>query len=260
MARNLSFRTVTNYFSALKQAHLRLGIYDKNFEAPLISSYLKAIAKIRPSVVVKKGVYTMDQLDQLFRVNSQLPSPLPFKLAFALGVFALLRISNLVPPSEKYFNPDKHLTRADVTVTTAGAEISIKWAKNLQRTDNTHIVRVPRFTQRPYLCPVLAIEQTLATPPYAPSAPLVIKGNRPVTKRAIRQRLALINRHMGLDQSGLTFHALRRTGVTLLFGKDVPLSAIRSHGAWASDAIWQYVKNTDEVADRVPHTFVDMFR
>ena len=57
---------------------------------------------------------------------------------------------------------------------------------------------------------------------------------------------------MNMSQAGLSFHALRRTGMTLAFANQVPMEAIRAHGAWASDAVWQYLKHTDQVTKIVP--------
>ena len=48
---------------------------------------------------------------------------------------------------------------------------------------------------------------------------------------------------MGLDKSGLTFHAFRRTGATLGCAQKVPLQATRAHGAWDSDTVRQYIKH-----------------
>ena len=258
-SKSLNFRTIVNYLSALKQSHMRLGLSTCSFDAPVVSAYIKAISKLKPSVIIKKGVYTVEQLDQLFKLNQLCPDPLPFRLAFALAVFALLRISNLAPPSEKVFDSHKHLTRGDVIITENGALVAIRWAKNLQRTDNTHMVRVPQLSKRPWMCPVGALEQRLAQPPFDPASPLIIRQNRPITERALRFRLALLNKHLNYHDQGLTFHSLRWTGVTLLFGHDVPLNTIRTHGAWASDAVRQYVKNTDKVADKVPNAFVSLF-
>ena len=36
------------------------------------------------------------------------------------------------------------------------------------------------------------------------------------------------------------------------FSQNIPYQAIRVYGAWASDAIWQYVKHTNKVTLIVP--------
>ena len=68
----------------------------------------------------------------------------------------------------------------------------------------------------------------------------------------LRARMAQILVRMNLAQTGLSFHAFRRTGVTLAFANKVPMQAIRAHGAWASDAVWQYLKHTHGVTQIVP--------
>ena len=72
---------------------------------------------------------------------------------FYLGLFAYLRISNLVPPSEESFDLDKHLVLGDVKCEPDGLALHLKWAKNLRRSDQYHIVRVSKMEEHPFMCP-----------------------------------------------------------------------------------------------------------
>ena len=151
----------------------------------------------------------MNQIDLLFRLNQTFPNPLPYRVAFALAIFAMLRISNLVPSSDRHFDPNKQLIRQDITLHARGADVNIRWAKNLQRTDQHHIVRVPLISSHPYMCPARALKLALARGLPLPHTPLIWDTTGPMTERKLRERLSKINRVMNLQDQGLTFHALR---------------------------------------------------
>ena len=163
-----------------------------------------------------------------------------------------MRISNIVPPGRWAFDGNRQLTRADIAVESQGAIINIRWAKNLQRADESHKVRVPRLAAKPYLCPVKALLDILRCQPGIPNSPLVMWKSQVITQRQVRQRLDRIVTAMGRRASGVSFHALRRSAVTLAFGNNVSLHHIRAHRAWRSDAVWHYIKQSDRVTKVVP--------
>ena len=140
---------------------------------------------------------------------------------------------------------------ADIHLQKDALVINLKWAKNLQRTDQYHIIKVPRLPDRPPMCPVMAFLRR-RHPTDTPSSPVIAARHGPLTERRLCERMALVLARMKLSNEGLTFHSFRRTGVTIAFSNNVPLQAIRAHGAWASDAVWQYVKHTDKTTSVVP--------
>ena len=69
------------------------------------------------------------------------------------------------------------------------------------------------------------------------NTPLIFIKGIPLTERKVHGRLEVILKKMGLRKCGFSFHAFRGMGATLAFGEEVPLQAIRAHGAWAPDAL-----------------------
>ena len=118
----------------------------------------------------------------------------------------MLRISNLVPVSEHFFDPNKQLVRGDVTFNEVGDDISIHWVKNLQRTDQQHVVRVPRIAAHPHMCPVQALRLVLAKDPSLPQLPLIWHPSGPITEKKLQERLTKLNNAMNLTNKGSTFH------------------------------------------------------
>ena len=58
-----------------------------------------------------------------------------------------------------------------------------------------------------------------------------------LTQSNIRRRLAMFVRTLGLPVLGYRFHTFRRSGATIAFEANTPLSSIEMHGLWSSDAI-----------------------
>ena len=246
---DLTFRTIRNYISALKANYLRLGWPIQAFDNIRVKDLFKRLSKKKPSRVIPKGVFTVTQLHTFFLINNSYPDHIPYALAYSLAVFGFLRISNLAPPSESTFDGEKQLTMADIRLQQDALVINLKWAKNLQRTDQHHIIKVPRLPNRHAMCPVMAFLRR-RHPTDTPSSPLIAARQGPLTEKRLRERMALVLARMKLSNEGLTFHSFRRTGVTITFSNNVPLQAIRAHGAWASDAAWQYVKHTDKITSK----------
>ena len=106
---------------------------------------MKSLAHSKPTRVIPKGVLSISQIHIFFQIDAALPHYYPYALAFSLGLFAYLHISNLVPPTESSFDANRQLVLADIKCEPDGLALHLKWAKNLQRSDQYHIVRVPRI-------------------------------------------------------------------------------------------------------------------
>ena len=91
---------------------------------------LKALSRV-PTMIIPKGTYDLAQIDTLFRINHNMPDAILYGMACALGIFAFLRVSNVVSPSVHPFDKHHHLTREDVLVHKTEVRKKIRWAKNL---------------------------------------------------------------------------------------------------------------------------------
>ena len=86
------------------------------------------------------------------------------KVALTFGYFAMLRQSNLAPPSLAKFDPSRHTCRGDVMAASPGLVLLLRWTKTLQSMDNLPLVPLPRLQQHP-ADPVAAYEELLAASP-----------------------------------------------------------------------------------------------
>ena len=81
------------------------------------------------------------------------------KAALLLIYYGAMRQSEVVPQSQRAFNPTRHLTRRDVAVARTLA-IRVKWAKNMQRYNQQRtLTMLP--TGDPNTCPVQAVAAVL---------------------------------------------------------------------------------------------------
>ena len=59
-----------------------------------------------------------------------------YRAAILISFYAFLRISNIVPPTLNTLDSSRQLCYEDVTFTHQGVTLYLKWAKNLQKTEN----------------------------------------------------------------------------------------------------------------------------
>ena len=68
---------------------------------------MESLAHKKPTRIIPKGVLSTPQIHTFFQINAALPHYSPYALAFSLGLFAYLCISNLVPPAERAFDANR---------------------------------------------------------------------------------------------------------------------------------------------------------
>ena len=131
--------------------------------------------------------------------------------------------------------------RRDVIFAYPGSHIRIKWAKNLQNPERVHVVKLPEV-QDHLLCPIKTLKALLCSKVLPEDNPfLVCDDFTLLTQSNIRRRLATFVRTLGLPVLGYGFHTFRRSGATTDFEANTPLTSIKMHGLWSSDAIWSYI-------------------
>ena len=150
------------------------------------------------------------------------------------------RISNLVAPTQRGFDPSRQLTRGDISFHPQGLVINLKWAKNLQKTQQTHSIMFPYMSSQ-WLCPVYTISALFKSQAYATTDPVIKTCSGPLTEALFRKRWYVILSMLDLPTASLTYHSLRCPGASLAFNNHVDFESIKSQGAWGSDAVYKYL-------------------
>ena len=163
--------------------------------------------------------------------------------------FALLRKSNIFPPSNKGFISKKHLSRSDFSVpgpeSPRGLNLTIMWSKTIQFGDRRVVFPLPLLAPHP-LCPVSALHAAFGLDPVPQRAGPAFWVGRdntwsPLLYPAFLARFKSELRQAGLDPGLFAAHSFRRGGATRAFAVGLPGELIRVMGDWRSDAYQGYL-------------------
>ena len=149
---HVSPRSISNYVSGIKRY---LTVFQHPvlwLEHAMIRNYLRSLQLNVPTVHRPKDTINLQDFCSISVLLQQFDQPLLYRAAFALSFYGFLRISNVVPPSKKTFDATRQLTRGDVTFSSQGVKLFIKWAKNLQRTQQSQVILLP-IMSNPLICP-----------------------------------------------------------------------------------------------------------
>ena len=159
------------------------------------------------------------------------------------------------------FDPSRHLTIGDVTITEENMTVTIKWSKTLQTQDKVHLLTLPKLPKSP-LCPVRALNRAVKV--YKPHGlyPLfqiyTLNGWQVVTDSRIRKVLSRLNVRMGFCSNNFTFHTFQRSGATLAYNAHVPIQKIKHHGSWMSDCVWRYIQRESNYSQDIATSFASL--
>jgi integrase len=204
---------------------------------------LISLSKNWVSNVSIKPVFSPSQFLRLIPHTSSLPLHNFYVAAFAFAYMALLRISNVAPPSASTFDHLRHLRRGDVTISHGKVIIHLRWSKTLQRHRQTAKVILVEIPGSP-VCPLRAFTALQRAYPVRSQDPFLsyrVSGSLfLITQSHLRRALKRLVSSLSYHPS-LSFHAFRRSGASLAFSSGVPFQAIQAHGTWTSDALWAYI-------------------
>ena len=162
-----------------------------------------------------------------------------------VAFFGLLRKSNLLPPSPRCFNSHKHFVRDDLTLTSDGFLLQMRWSKTIQFRQRTVSLPLPFLPGHP-LCPATAVTRLLALHPHLPkSAPLfsyvTVNGLIVCSQAPFLQRMNRLLALLNLDPKLFSGHSFRRGGATWAFKAGLPGELVQMLGDWASDSYKRYI-------------------
>ena len=228
----ISKAVMQNYLSAIRH---NLVLHNLRFIAPSepkVGLFLRSVSINRPYQPKFQGVIDIAMLIQIIDSCDILRYTKLYRSIFLTAFFGFLRISNLAPNSTGTFDHTRHLARGDLIFAPPGAHLIIKWSKVMQYRNSHQVIQIPLLNMTK-ICPVTALTEMMCanrggnsnTPLF--NIPYTVTA---VTQGQIRSALGLIHNHLQLPLNFLTFHAFRRSGVTLAFNNDVSLQNLKVHG------------------------------
>ena len=251
---HVSPRSICNYVSGIKSY---LAVYQHPvqwLDHSMIRNYLRSLQLNVPTVHRLKDTITLQDFYNISVLLQQFDHPLVYRAAFALSFYGFLRISNLVPSSKKSSDATRQLTKGDVTFTPHGVRLFIKWAKNLQKTQQSQVILLPIMSNS-LLSPYHILHSLFSSQHYSHTDPVIKNSEGPLCEVHLRKRLHLILNMLGLPTASLTYHSLRRSGASLAFNNRVDFKAIKAQGVWNSDSVYKYLFANSETMQQVPRMF-----
>ena len=163
------------------------------------------------------------------------------ELAFAIGWFFFLRVSEYCTTTDRFGVTDSVLRARDLSLVANGLRLHIEHSKTDQARRGSAHIRGPTGVA---VCPVAAYRRYVAARPNLdPDGPaLVWADGRPFTSRDINRLIARVAAAHG-ESSLYSSHSLRSGGVTAAHaaGHQVPL--LIREGRWASiDGLMIYLR------------------
>ena len=232
------YSTVIKYLSAINVLHRHFGFNVTFQEVFSIKLILRGLRRILGDAPVQKLPITPDIL---LRLHPQFTarSDSGFWAAMLIGFYTFFRKSNLVPKSEKDFDPAKNLCRHDIIVRPWGLVICVRWSKTIQFRERQLLIPVLRLSHGHHLCPVQAYERhILQFPVTQPSLAFLHyrKGHAtPITHSAFTDKLRKVLSHAGFPAKQFSGHSLRRGGASYAFRCGAPVELISLQGDWSSN-------------------------
>ena len=245
--------TIRNKLSHIR-TYLRLAGADT---APMyhirVTRALEAINRNKAYQPVKKIALPMDALRSVIFNISRDRIGVAIRTAILLIYYGALRQSEVAPPTVPQFDPTRHPTRADVVISTREITMTVKWAKNMQKTGETRSVTMTRVPN-PLLCPVQSLSTHFAhTPTASSSDPILVYPDtlHPIPLTVIRQVWEQTIHSLGLPKAKFSLHSIRKSAATQAHLGGCGELTVQRLGGWKSAAYKQYIdSNNDTRANR----------
>lgn len=219
----------------------RAGICTDEFKTQRISMLNRSISINKRAPTLQRPPVDTEILRQVvtwWRESDTTSLPL---IAAVLFMFTTsVRQSNLLPTTQRQFDPSRQLIWKDIEWRISYLKISIKWGKSQQKTC-THFQKIPKAAS-PDLCLYRTLRLLYSKNRPSPRSPVIaFRDGKPVSISFMRKRWAQAMQRLGLQSYGFTLHSLRRGGARFLQDNGVETSVIASHVGWKSSAIFHYV-------------------
>jgi hypothetical protein len=246
LAATCSADTIKNQLAGLKYHLGSFGPVDWSGYT-LLQQQLKGIRRMRGACQQQKRPITMEMLlCWVLQLQRGWDSRVQcLVLACVIGVFGMLRRSNLVPGSSSLFEGRKHLRRRDVVFVPElyALRLTLRETKTLQFQEREHVIFVTGSRGAP-LDHVRLYQEYVAVHPAGSEDPLfMFKGADGVLQplfdglaSGVKELVALL----GLDPSKYASHSLRRGGASGALASGLEPFFTRFQGDWKSECYLRY--------------------
>ena len=133
LAPKLCFSSIRQYLNVVRLLHVEYGHPNPLTNNWFLDSVLKGLRRKKGDSTCQKLPITATILNGILQLlNLGNPFDITFWAACLVGFFSFFRKSNLLIPSLNKFDPSRHLCCTDVTFSTSGAILAVRWSKTIQ--------------------------------------------------------------------------------------------------------------------------------
>ena len=244
LARRLCYKSVKQYMNIVRILHLEWGLGNPLADNFHLHTTLQGIRRHKGDITCRKAPITPQLLLLLQnQLNLSTPKDACLWAAALLMFFGLLRRSNVLPPSRGGFDADRHLRRCDVSFSSEGTSVRVRWSKTIQFRERELLLPLPRICNHP-LCPTTALFHAFRLSPEAPpqGPALVYPVDGRLAALTSIQFVELIKAKLQghCPVQDIAGHSFRRGGACWAYSTGVPIDTIRQLGDWRSNAYTDY--------------------
>ena len=240
-----AIQTINNYLWGLKTFHRLLGLPTPDTKEFLTGLMLKGLRLTLARPIKQAEPITPHILEKMFlKVDLKSEEQMVAWVAIIFGFHLLLRKSNLVPDTQREFDPEKQIARKDICMAINAVVVEIQWCKTLQFKEKVLTLPLVRL-DNPVICPVYWAWRLVRRVRAGPMDPLFCYHRRGkymvLTYPRLTYWFKLWIDQVGISSKGYTLHSCRRGGATYLQKANIPAQMIKILGNWASEAYLRYI-------------------
>ena len=247
---NIMYSTIKVYISAIRNLHVMSGQHHHfaNQLTPRLEQVLRGIKRDQSSRLPARVrlPITIQIMQQIKENLLKRPHDYNNILMWAIcctAFFGFLRCSEFTVPKETDYDPNVHLSYADVAVDCKSNPRMIQIQIKQSKTDPFRKgVKLSLGRTDCVVCPVSAILAYLAVRGAQPGPLFLTDHNKAVTRPYFSSVLTAILTDIGLPVHSFNTHSFRIGAATSAKQADISDSNIKTLGRWRSDTYQSYIR------------------
>ena len=243
-----AIETIHNYMWGLKTFHKLLDLPPPDTREFLTTLAFRGLKLTLARPVRQAEPITQQILHRMFvHVDVNNEEQLVAWVALLFAFHMLLRKSNLVPDTQRLFDPEKQLSRQNLCLALNAVLVDIVWSKTLQFKEKIlPLPLIPLNDKR--ICPVYWTWRMISNVKAGPADPVFCYHRRGKYMILTYPRLTYWFKHWldlaSVPSKRFTMHSFRRGGASFLNSANLPAQMIRLLGNWASESYLRYIDLT----------------
>ena len=243
----LKLQTIKCYLSALRHAQIANGFPDPRIgvDHPRLECILRGIKRSQASAPSQSRTRLPITPEILRLIHGHLPPPPDSHMIWAaccLGFFGFLRAGEFTVPSVAEFNPEEHLSLADIAIDSHSSPSLLRVRIKQSKTDPFRLgVDIYLGKASPPLCPVSAIIEYISVRGPHPGPLFLFANGSSLSRQRLVDSVRACLKRAGLNHGLYAGHSFRIGAATTAAAKGVEDSLIQTLGRWQSFAYLRYI-------------------